>query len=241
MIGRYYLAVVILLTASISFLPAQFHEFDLDQIDSADYYTTPNSVIRGIGISLGHQPLFSNDPIARMKLGLTISRPFYSLISTDNNKIVGVLPKFDFGFLVTANLIIRGSLAAYSVGNDITRITAYGGTLFLNSTDDKPPWTINILLSQLNGPADIALRSTDILFRRKYQLAGIPFFLGFGADFYNGRATPDILSAKRFSGQTNYFYISEQFKVGNLFSVGVHCRYHQEIVLLTIDLTRELK
>jgi len=241
MVGRYYLAVALLLTASVSLLPAQLHEFDLDLISGSNYEQSANTIVRGIGICLGHQPLFSNEPTVRMKLGLTTSRPFYSLLSGNNNQLAGVLPKFDFGFLVTANLIIKGSLAAYSVGGDITRITAYGGTLFLNSTDDKSPWTINILLSQLNGPADIALRSTDILFRRKYQLAGIPFFLGFGADFYNGRATPDILSAKRFSGQTNYFYISEQFKVGNLFSVGVHCRYHQEIVLLTIDLTRELK
>ena len=241
MIGRYYLAVAALLTAIVSFLPAQAHKFDLDQISSIDYNKTANSVIRGIGISLGHQPLFSNDPTARMKFGFTSSRPFYSLISNDNNQLVGALPKFDFGFLVTANLIIKGSLAAYSAGSDIARITAYGGTLFLNSTDDKPPWTINILLSKLSGPADLAMRSTDILFRRKYQLAGIPFFLGFGADFYNGRATPDSLLAQRFSGQTNYIYISEQFKVGNLLSVGVHCRYHQDIVLLTIDLNRELK
>ncbi len=241
MIRLSYLTIAVLLIATVTALSAQSHKFNLDLFDSTNYHTTANSVIRGIGISLGHQPLFSNDPTTRMKFGFTASRPVYSLISGDNNQLVGVLSKFDFGFLVTANLIIKGSLAAYSSGTDITRITAYGGTLFLNSTDDKPPWTTNILLSQLSGPADIAIRSTDILFRRKYQLAGIPFFLGFGADFYNGRATPESLPVRRFSGQTNYLYISEQFKVGNLFSVGVHCRYHQEIVLLTIDLIRELK
>lgn len=225
------------------FLWGQLHSFDLDDLTGTDFELRVQMLMQGTGLSLGHHPLFSNDPSKRLRLGFSLSYPVYFQKALSSGKQAGIIPLIDAGYLVTSNLILTGKISGFGSGEDVVQITSYGGILFINRENQEDAWEVNINFTYLQGPSDIYLRSSDVLIRRKFHLLKMPIQLGFGANLYSGHASPDNSELKggRFTGQTNYIYIGEQITGFPFGKLGLHCHMNPRAAKITLDIVKELK
>lgn len=225
------------------FLWGQLHTFDLDDLTGTDFNSRVQMLMQGTGLSLGHHPLFSNDPSKRLRLGFSLSYPVYFQKASSSGKPAGIVPLIDAGYLVTSNLILTGKISGFASGEDVVQITSYGGILFIDRENQEDAWVVNINFAYLQGPRDIYLRSSDALIRRQFHLFKMPIQLGFGTNLFSGRVTldSDDTYGARITGQTNYLYIGEQITGFPFGKLGLHCHMHPHTVNVTLDIVKEMK
>tara|TARA_B100001027_G_scaffold56415_1_gene38034 strand:+ start:207 stop:890 length:684 start_codon:yes stop_codon:yes gene_type:complete len=156
-----------------SFIYSQNIDFSLNAVDEQNLYDHSRNIANSSMLWLAGN---INTPKSSGKT-LYIKYSQSSLLKKINNNH-WVLPNFQFGLMLSNNLMLSGNFFGMHLKKDILQISG-GGIHYLGG--EKQDWVVSFQKSALNGLNDFRLVSTSLSINKRFKKSFYYYFLGIGS------------------------------------------------------------
>lgn len=197
---------------------AQFVDFDLNDVSGENFKNEIKPFIKTLSmVSINHfEDRFNINK--RFQFGTAYSHGINISGNETSAKLLGGYPNIGGTLMISENLKLKGNFSIFNSGKDVVQSFAYGAGLKI-STNEISNWRLSILLSELAGPSDLALKAMDGNINYGFIFKNIPVFIGVGSNSYKYRTLIDVEELPNtIKGNTLYISFAAQFSKWNFTS-----------------------